>query len=57
MRLFDWSAAIAFVPALFRGFAWFSGKPEPLEVRRLGWSELSYAATFEVLLVSLLHLG
>ena len=57
LRLFHWYAAIAFVPALFRGFAWFTGTPGPLEVRRLGWSELSYAATFGVLLVSLLHLG
>jgi hypothetical protein len=57
LRLFHWSAVIAFVPALFRGFAWFTGTPGPLEVRRLGWSELSYAATFGVLLVSLLHLG
>ena len=57
LQLFHWYAAIAFAPALFRGFAWFTSKPAPLAVRRLGWSELSYAAAFGVLLVSLLYLG
>jgi hypothetical protein len=56
-RLFHWYAALAFFPALLRGFAWFTSQPGPLAVRRLGWSELSYAAVFGVLLVSLLHLA
>jgi hypothetical protein len=57
LGLSHWYAAIAFAPVLFRGFAWFTSKPGPLAVRRLGWTELSYAAAFGVLLVSLLHLG
>ena len=55
--MFSWYAALAFLPALFRGFAWFASKPHPLAVRRLGWTELSLAAAFGVLLVSGLYLG
>jgi YwiC-like protein len=33
-------AIVAFFPALLRGTLWFLTKPEPLDVRRLGWSEM-----------------
>jgi len=43
---------IAFVPALFRGFVWFAQKPQPIMVRRLGWTELAHALVFGVLLTA-----
>jgi len=56
LHLFSWYAAVAFLPALIRGFAWFLRRSGPLAVRALGWSELGLAATFGVLLVAgLLH--
>jgi hypothetical protein len=42
---------LAFIPALVRGTGWFFGKPEPLRVRHLGWTELGHAVTFALLLV------
>jgi len=50
-RVFAWSGALAFLPLLYRGFAWFSRKSTPLLVRALGWSELAYAIGFGLLLV------
>jgi YwiC-like protein len=44
---FTW---IAFAPVLFRGFVWFAKKPQPIEVRRLGWTEMAHAVGFGVLL-------
>jgi hypothetical protein len=44
-------ALLAFVPVLLRGTAWFFRKPQALQVRRLGWSELAQALTFALLLV------
>ena len=41
---------IAFVPALVRGTLWFFRKPEPLDVRSLGWSEMRHGLAFGVLL-------
>jgi hypothetical protein len=41
---------VAFVPALVRGTLWFVRKPEPLDVRRLGWSEMKQGVAFGVLL-------
>jgi YwiC-like protein len=56
LHLFSWYAALAFLPALIRGFAWFTRRSGPLAVRALGWSELGLAAGFGVLLVAgLLH--
>jgi hypothetical protein len=49
--LFPWYAAVAFLPILLRGFAWFVAKPAPLAVHALGKSELLYAAIFGVCLV------
>ena len=55
--LFSWYAAIAFVPVLFRGFAWFTTGPGPLVIQALGWRELIHAGVFGVLIVLGLHLG
>jgi hypothetical protein len=41
---------MAFAPVLFRGFLWFGKKPEPIVVRRLGWTELAHALVFGILL-------
>jgi hypothetical protein len=43
---------IAFAPVLFRGFVWFAKNPQPIVVRRLGWTELAHALTFGVLLTA-----
>ena len=45
-------ASLAFAPLLFRGWFYFIQKPAPLVVRRLGWSELTHAITFCVLLIA-----
>jgi len=41
---------VAFLPALVRGTQWFFRKPEALDVKRLGWSEMKQGALFGVLL-------
>ena len=41
---------VAFVPALVRGTLWFFRKPESLDVRSLGWSEMKHGVAFGVLL-------
>jgi YwiC-like protein len=41
---------IAFVPAVLRGFYWFFRKAEPLDVKRLGWSEMKHGIAFGILL-------
>lgn len=41
---------IAFVPALARGVAWFVRPTQPLDVHKLGFSELAQAIIFGVLL-------
>jgi hypothetical protein len=43
---------IAFAPVLFRGFVWFAKRPQPIVVRRLGWTELVHALVFGVLLTA-----
>ena len=43
---------MAFLPAVVRALSWFSQKPEPLDVRRLGWSEMNQGVAFGVLLAS-----
>jgi hypothetical protein len=43
---------IAFAPVLFRGFVWFAKRPQPIVVRRLGWTELAHAVAFGVLLTA-----
>ncbi|MGD0632593.1 MAG: YwiC-like family protein [Terracidiphilus sp.] len=46
-----WLAALAFLPALWRGFAWFVLPFEPLVVRSLGKRELAHGIAFGVLLI------
>jgi len=41
---------VAFLPALFRGTRWFFRQPEPLDVKKLGWSEMKQGAAFGILL-------
>jgi YwiC-like protein len=41
---------VAFVPALIRGTLWFFRKPESLDVRSLGWSEMRHGLVFGILL-------
>jgi hypothetical protein len=41
---------IAFVPALVRGTRWFFRGPEPLDIKRLGWSEMTHGVVFGILL-------
>ncbi len=50
-------AALAFLPLLLRGIAWFFEPQKPLAVRRFGWTELAHAVIFGVLLVAGFHLG
>lgn len=45
-------AVLAFVPLLVRGFLWFLPGPQPLAVKRLGWTELAHSITFGLLLVA-----
>jgi hypothetical protein len=46
-----WTAGLAFLPVLVRGFVWFAGRPGPLAVHALGKSELAHAIVFGALLV------
>lgn len=41
---------IAFVPVIVRGTQWFFSKPEPLDVKRLGWSEMKQGVMFGIFL-------
>lgn len=50
-------ATLAFLPLIFRGTAWFFEPRKPLLVRRLGWTELTHAIVFGVLLVAGFHFG
>jgi len=50
-----WTPGLAWIaigPIWVRGIAWFFKKPQPLVIRRLGWSELAHALLFGVLLTS-----
>lgn len=49
-RLIPLWTLIAFVPALVRGIAWFVRPTRPLDVHRLGFSELAQALMFGALL-------
>ncbi len=51
LSFFPWMVALAFAPALTRGFAWLLQRPKPLVVRRLGQSELAHAIVFGLLLI------
>lgn len=43
-------AVLAFIPALVRGFAWYVRATQPLDVHKLGFSELAHAIAFGFLL-------
>ncbi len=45
------AAALAFAPALIRGFLWFLRPPAPLEIYRLGYDELANALAFGALFI------
>jgi hypothetical protein len=45
-------SALAFLPVLARGFQWFLAGPEPLRVKRLGWTEMAQAIAFGLLLIA-----
>ncbi|MGA7401049.1 MAG: YwiC-like family protein [Candidatus Sulfotelmatobacter sp.] len=45
-------ALIAFVPIFLRGLVWFLRKPQPMAIRRLGWTELAHALLFGILLAA-----
>jgi hypothetical protein len=46
---------MAFGPLFLRGFAWFFESPRPLQVHRLGISELLYAIVFGVIFIAGFH--
>ena len=46
---------MAFAPLFVRGFAWFLESPRPLQVRRLGVSELLYAIVFGIFFIAGFH--
>ncbi len=48
--LFPFAAAAAFLPVLLRGTLWFVRKRQPLDVRRLGLTELGHSLVFGGLL-------
>jgi len=47
---FPAAAAVAFLPVLLRGTLWFLGRRQPLDVHKLGFSELGQAILFGSLL-------
>jgi hypothetical protein len=49
-------ALVAFAPVLFRGLAWFLESPRPLQVHRLGLSELLFALVFGGLFIAGYHI-
>jgi hypothetical protein len=49
-------ALLAFIPALFRGSRWFVRATEPLDVHRLGYSELAHAIAFGILFIAAVRL-
>jgi hypothetical protein len=49
--LCSWLSAAAFLPVLYRGFAWFLSPFKPLVVHSLGKRELAHAIVFGVLLI------
>ena len=51
-HLVRWYVPLAFLPILWRGFAWFAAAFEPLAVHTLGKRELAHAIVFGVLLIS-----
>jgi hypothetical protein len=50
LALFPLYALVAFLPGLVRGLAWFLRPRQPLDVHKLGFSELTLAIGFGILL-------
>jgi YwiC-like protein len=48
--VFPFAAAVAFLPVLLRGTFWFVRKRRPLDVHRLGFTELAHSLLFGTLL-------
>jgi len=49
-RLVPSMVILAFVPAMIRGTQWFVRGLEPLDVKKLGWSEMNLGVVFGILL-------
>jgi hypothetical protein len=47
--LFPTAAVLAFIPVLLRGMLWFVSKPRPLDVHKLGFTELGHSLLFGTL--------
>jgi FtsH-binding integral membrane protein len=56
-KLLPWAVFLAFAPALWRAAAGLRRPEGPLDVRRLGWSEVAQTAVFLLLLVATLRLS
>lgn len=41
---------LAFLPTVVRGTGWFFRGPKPLNIKALGWSEMTHGAVFGILL-------
>lgn len=52
LKLLPWFSLLAFLPILVRGLTWFAEKPSPINIRRLGWTELAHSVAFGILLVA-----
>ncbi|HEX9110622.1 MAG TPA: hypothetical protein VF845_04035 [Terriglobales bacterium] len=50
LRLVPPLVIIAFVPTLVRGTWWFFRGPQPLDIKKLGWSEMTQGVVFGILL-------
>lgn len=50
LRLLPPLMVLAFVPVIVRGTQWFFRKPQSLDVKRLGWSEMKHGMAFGSLL-------
>ena len=46
-------APLVFIPVLGRGFYWFFRGPAPLQIKKLGWSEMGQGVLFGILLTIL----
>ena len=52
VRLTPWAALLAFAPALWRAAAGLRRHDAPLNLKRLGWSEVGLTAVFVLLLIA-----
>lgn len=56
-RLMPALIMLAFIPGLVRGFYWFFGGYQPLQVKSLGWSEMRQGVLFGILLAAAIILS